>query len=379
MRPGWLVPAYPDRLLGRGVTPILLTRAPAGPSVGAEPGGSCGPDGADAVVATIIHPLALYLACALGALGVALALPRPRISPAIFGGIIAAAAGGLVIVLLGIAGGLDALPNWAFYVFSAMALGGGLRMITHPRPVYSALYFILTIVASAGLLLILSAEFMAFALIIIYAGAILITYLFVIMLATQAPAEGDLEHLAEYDTQAREPWAMSAAGFVLLGVLTTMLFRGAGELPQPTAPDDVAVLAQLPQKVERELRLVTIDGPDGEPVALLGKDETLERATDADGEVLGRLRYEDRTVFVTGDEARAIELPAEMRSNNVEQVGINLLRDHPMTIEIAGVLLLMAMLGATVLARKQVELEEALKARQAKRLHDAKTEREGLA
>ncbi|MEL6739575.1 MAG: NADH-quinone oxidoreductase subunit J [Planctomycetota bacterium] len=327
-------------------------------------------------MATIIHPLALYLACALGAIGVALALPRPRISPAIFGGILAAAGAGLVVVLLGFAGGVEQLPNWAFYVFSAMALGGGLRMITHPRPVYSALYFILTIIASAGLLLILSAEFMAFALIIIYAGAILITYLFVIMLATQAPEEGDLEHLADYDTKGREPWAMSAAGFVLLGILTTMLFRGAGELPVPEPVDDTPVLAQLPLKVERELRIERVPAGGGEPFVLLGEDERLQREIAPDGEVLGRLAHEGRTFFT--EDGRAIELPDDMRANNVEQVGINLLRDHPMTIEIAGVLLLMAMLGATVLARKQVELEESLKARQAKRLHDARTEREGL-
>ena len=135
---------------------------------------------------------------------------------------------------------------------------GALRVITHPRPVYAALYFILTVLASAGLFLLLSAEFMAFALVIVYAGAILITYLFVIMLATQAPEEGHEEVLAEYDTAAREPIAATVVGFVLLGALTVMMFRGLGSgegMPSAmhvTQPD--ALLADVPRKVENVLR-----------------------------------------------------------------------------------------------------------------------------
>jgi Tfp pilus assembly protein PilV len=49
-------------------------------------------------------------------------------------------------------------------------------------------------------------------------------------------------------------------------------------------------------------------------------------------------------------------------------VGFNLLRDHPGSIEIAGVILLMAMLGAVVLSRKQVQLDEDAKERHAKLL-----------
>ena len=56
-----------------------------------------------------------------------------------------------------------------------------------------------------GLYLLLAAEFVSFALIIVYAGAILITYLFVIMLASQSPTEDQDRGEAEYDTTAREP------------------------------------------------------------------------------------------------------------------------------------------------------------------------------
>ena len=93
---------------------------------------------------------------------------------------------------------------------------------------------------------------------------------------------------------------------------------------------------------------------------------------------------ERRTVLVAGEviegaapelvEAdRMVEIPAELWpeelvGTNLEGLGLNLLGEHPMTIEIAGIVLLMAMLGATVLARKQVDLEEEAKARQQRRL-----------
>ena len=81
--------------------------------------------------------------------------------------------------------------NLYFWIFSAIALIGAARVVTHPRPVYSALYFVLTVFATAGLFVLMWAEFMAAALVLIYAGAILITYVFVIMLASQATSPGD--------------------------------------------------------------------------------------------------------------------------------------------------------------------------------------------
>jgi hypothetical protein len=53
---------------------------------------------------------------------------------------------------------------------------------------------------------------------------------------------------------------------------------------------------------------------------------------------------------------------------NPESLGFNLLKDHPGTIEIAGVILLMAMLGSVVLSRKQVQIDEEAKGRQAQAL-----------
>ena len=57
----------------------------------------------------------------------------------------------------------------------------------HPRPVYSAVYFVLVVLATTGLCVLAAAEFLAAALVIVYGGAIMVTYIFVIMLAQQAP------------------------------------------------------------------------------------------------------------------------------------------------------------------------------------------------
>ncbi|MCC6427849.1 MAG: NADH-quinone oxidoreductase subunit J [Phycisphaerales bacterium] len=304
-----------------------------------------------------IHPLVLYAACALGALGVYLALPRRNKSLHVVGGLIAAIAGGIAILGLTLASVKDH-PSIYFYIFAVVALGGALRVVTHPRPVYAALFFILTVIATAGLFLLLSAEFMAFALIIVYAGAILITYLFVIMLATQAPTEDEYEGLAEYDLQGREPLAATVVGFVLLAALSTMVFRGVGQVDASHATRNTdQAMAIMPGRVETLLRREGVLQP-GERIAQ-------DQAT-------GRFLIDPvaRTVTLASgtDSNRTIPWPASLGVRNVEGLGVTLIGRHPGTIEIAGVILLMAMLGAVVLSRKQVQVDEAEKGRQVRTL-----------
>lgn len=310
----------------------------------------------------LISPLVLYLACALGAVGVFLALPRRARGLQVVGGLIAAIAGGLAILGL-TATNLGDHPSIYFYIFSAVALGGGLRVITHPRPVYAALFFILTIIATAGLFLLLSAEFMAFALIIVYAGAILITYLFVIMLATQAPTEDELEGLAEYDLQGREPLAATVVGFVLLAVLSTMVFRGVGQItPSNSTRARGEMVSMMPLRVETYLRREGI----------LQQGEHLKR--DEQGAVMIDPVKRTLTLASGTQSSREIPWPEGLDARNVEGVGLTLIGRHPGTIEIAGVILLMAMLGAVVLSRKQVQLDEAQKSLQARTLSQSVTE-----
>jgi NADH-quinone oxidoreductase subunit J len=353
-----------------------------------------------------LSPVLLYGGCALGAVGVALALPRPRVSAFVVGAIVAAAALGAVLLGLGLKNP-GAIPNYHFYIFSVIALGAALRVISHPRPVYAALYFVLTILASCGLYLLLSAEFLAFALVIVYAGAILITYLFVIMLATEGPTADAVEAMNEYDRVSREPVLATIAGFIILGALTTAMATGvtggAGKGEAKLTANTALMtadkpLALMPKKIEKVLR----EAKDKEGKALLAKDESLAIASDQVRDKLvseNRIRAEQWVEMMPrtgkGEPAYAVrtsaagtgegwvvvknakgdlrvipesDWPKGLELTGTEGVAFNLIDGHPGAIEIAGVILLMAMLGAVVLARKKVEMDESAKAEAAARL-----------
>lgn len=213
---------------------------------------------AQAVEGYVLHPVLILVLCAIAGIGTFLLLPSRREGATRkIGGAIAL----LALVVLGAtlfrwaAGAATAAPeaptvNAYFWIFAAITLIGALRVVTHPRPVYSALYFVLTIFSTAGLFVLLAAEFMAAALVVIYAGAILVTYVFVIMLAQQSQSSTDepLAGVADYDVRAREPLAACVIGFLLMGVLLFVLFDRATSIAQqstPGAPFDARALGEI--------------------------------------------------------------------------------------------------------------------------------------
>jgi NADH-quinone oxidoreductase subunit J len=150
-----------------------------------------------------------------GAAAVYLLLPRPRAYPALLGALIGAAAVGLAGWLIV---GLGALTpeTFLFYVFSATAVGFGALLVTQRNPARAALSFALVVLSTCGLFLLLAAPFLMAATIIIYAGAVIVTFLFVLMLAQQ-------EGPSDADARSREPMLATAIGFVLLGALLYVL------------------------------------------------------------------------------------------------------------------------------------------------------------
>src|SRR3972149_8329697 len=103
--------------------------------------------------------------------------------------------------------------NWLLVIsLGLMGLGVGGLMTPRRRPVDAALWFALVTFSTCGLFLLQSAPFLAAATIIVYAGAILVTFLFVMMLAQQAGA-------TIYDQRARQPLAATIVAFILLGAL----------------------------------------------------------------------------------------------------------------------------------------------------------------
>jgi NADH-quinone oxidoreductase subunit J len=69
-----------------------------------------------------------------------------------------------------------------FYCFSAILLFAALRVITARNPVHAALFLVLAFVSSAGIWMLLEAEFLAIVLVLVYVGAVMVLFLFVVMM-----------------------------------------------------------------------------------------------------------------------------------------------------------------------------------------------------
>lgn len=239
-------------------------------------------------------------------------------------------------------------PEPVFVIFSLIAVASAVRMITHPRPVYCALYFIMVVLSSAGLFLLLQAEFMAFALIIVYAGAILITYMFVLMLAQQAPnADQAPISQPEYDRIPREPGMAACIGFLMLALFTHMIFTGSGQvLPDRSVAqavdDQWRKLNVMPGKIEDAVRAIS-------PGAIVAPGATVQWRDDQPSIEILKAGESQPTI---------VTLPNDALPNNLDLVGLDLVSAFPVSLELAGVILLLAMFGAVVLARKQIELGE---------------------
>lgn len=100
-----------------------------------------------------------------------------------------------------------------FYVFAAVAIGGALGVVTAKSPVGSLLFMVTTLAAMAGTFVLLEAHFLAAVQIIVYAGAIMVLFLFVIMLL-------NLGHDYQYDLK-RGPLAILS--FAVIGAIAGIL------------------------------------------------------------------------------------------------------------------------------------------------------------
>jgi NADH-quinone oxidoreductase subunit J len=79
-----------------------------------------------------------------------------------------------------------------FYLFAVILLGAALRVITARNPVHAALSLVLAFFTAAGIWLLLRAEFLAITLLLVYVGAVMVLFLFVVMML-----DVDLERLRE--------------------------------------------------------------------------------------------------------------------------------------------------------------------------------------
>jgi NADH-quinone oxidoreductase subunit J len=163
-----------------------------------------------------------------------------------------------------------------FYFLSALALAGGILVITRRNPVHSALALIVTLLALAGIYLMLYAPFVAGVQIILYAGGIMVLFLFVIMLVDVGRAEKE--------RQFNRQWVVAIVSAFGLGVLFVEVFAKS------------RLMSELMRK----------------PLAQISE------------------------------------------SNNTQIVGQGLYGNYMLAFEVASLLLLVAIVGAVVMAKKKI-------------------------
>jgi NADH:ubiquinone oxidoreductase subunit 6 (subunit J) len=322
-----------------------------------------------------LWPIALPVLAGFAA--VYLLLPRPRSYPVLLG----SAAALLALVLAGgyLIGRTGAsVETVLFYVFSATAVVSGGLLITQRQPGRAALSFALVVLSTCGLFLLQAAPFLMAATIIIYAGAILVTFLFVIMLAQQT-GQSDADH------RSREPLLATAAGFVLLAALLYLLHRSY----------DTGALDALIARTERAEQVAGANGSVKEVDEALGNDadnrffktfaqvadrapgspqktalrqqiETSEtnweelREENGVAEMEGALHELARTAKQVRDSYGSLPPPEEpgqdvsarkeLPANNVAYLGRTLFSDYLLAVELGGTLLLVATIGAIAIA-----------------------------
>jgi NADH-quinone oxidoreductase subunit J len=129
-------------------------------------------------------------------------------------------------------------PLVIFFVLAILAIVGALSLILQRHPIHSALSLIVVMVAIAGLYLLMGAEFVAAVQIIVYGGAIMVLFVFVIMLLNAGAEERtNFSKLAKF---AGLPLALA-----LTGLLAAAMVRHGNAIPNPATPGALASTDRL--------------------------------------------------------------------------------------------------------------------------------------
>jgi NADH:ubiquinone oxidoreductase subunit 6 (subunit J) len=357
-------------------------------------------DSADSLNWTVLLPVVA------GGLAVWYMLPSPKRRPMGFGilaGVIGLA--GLAAFLVRGLGDqiLETVEAGLFFGFSGLAIVFAVLMITGRNPARCALAFAMVILNTCGLFLLLAAPFLMAATIVIYAGAIIVTFLFVIMLSQQSgPSSADL--------RSREPELSVAAGFVLLALFLVGLQRvydwrtvdaaiehasamaktrqidpdyfarhDAGEdgmnfQPAPLTPKAEAFVNEMRAALERakvgaprskddprlsEHKLVrdvqnVIDDLFKDPDTVQDDCQTIvDGLTKLQALRAGESTFDDATRSPYGESKPIGGGPRRLPAANVAAIGRTLFSDHLLAVELAGTLLLVATIGAIAIAGRR--------------------------
>jgi NADH-quinone oxidoreductase subunit J len=128
--------------------------------------------------------------------------------------------------------------NIAFALIAVMMIFSALRVVTAKNIVHAAVYLVMVLGGVAAQFILLGAEFVAITQVLVYIGAIVVLFLFGIML-TKAPMEGG-------ETVRKDHWAIGAlSGLTLFGLMAWVLIDGFGKdrLPEALNPTNTGVVS----------------------------------------------------------------------------------------------------------------------------------------
>ena len=189
-----------------------------------------------------------------------------------------------------------------FYLFAAILVFAALRVISVKSPVHAALWLVLSFFTAAGIWLLLGAEFLAIALVLVYVGAVMVLFLFVVMML-DVNFEEMRRHFRSY-----LPVGAAVGGLVLLEMVLVIVSgtKGAGSAAAPAAGSNTKALGRLlyvdyvyPFELAAVLLLVAIVAA----IALTYRRRRETKIQDVAEQV--KVRREDRV--------RLVRMPAEKR------------------------------------------------------------------
>ncbi len=134
------------------------------------------------------------------------------------------------------------IVNFLFYVFGAVLVGSALGVITARNPVHCALFLVLAFLNSAVIWLLLGAEFLAITLVVVYVGAVMVLWLFVVMMM-----DVDVEKLRQGFTRYA-PLGALVALVVVAQIGTVVWVRRLGLVNAPASaarPEGYSNTAEL--------------------------------------------------------------------------------------------------------------------------------------
>jgi len=127
--------------------------------------------------------------------------------------------------------------NWVFLAIALPMLFAGFRAVTSRNVVHSVLFLVVALAASAALFLLLGAEFVAWTVVLVYIGAVVVLFLFGIMI-TRAPLgmETQLSHSNQTKVGAG---LVAGALFALIAATAVQAFEGFELVTEPTRAADI--------------------------------------------------------------------------------------------------------------------------------------------